>query len=201
MRSLCVSQQAIGAYLGFDEAKGLTTAIAASSSGPTGFDRDRRAKPASGTDPTADDVILDVGQLPRTDGASGDRRKTERRAAIGERPNVLAPAQPERRRGDRRKGQRRTPTTKTGLTGLGSLAVLALFRLPQNVISRLDLLESPGGFGVARIGVGMGFLDEPPMGAFHRREIGVVLQLQRIERPHLVAVRRAVAGARPFPLC
>lgn len=113
MRSLCVSQQAIGAYLGFNEAKGLT-------------DRDRcefvRANLAlivtaaqsrlRESDVTADDVILDVGQLPRTDGASGDRRKTERRAADRRKTERPRSGQPERRRGDRRKGQRRTPTTK-----------------------------------------------------------------------------------------
>ena len=113
MRSLCVSQQAIGAYVGFEDAKGMT-------------DRDRcefvrtnlplivaaaRSR-LRDTDITADDVVLDVGQLPRPDGQSGDRRRTDRRK--GDRRKSAAPRAglPDRRRSDRRQGDRRTPTPK-----------------------------------------------------------------------------------------
>ena len=113
MRSLCASQQAIGAYVGFEDAKGMT-------------DRDRcefvrtnlplivaaaRSR-LRDTDITADDVVLDVGQLPRPDGQSGDRRRTDRRK--GDRRKSAAPRAglPDRRRSDRRQGDRRTPTPK-----------------------------------------------------------------------------------------
>src|SRR6476646_10679170 len=99
MRSLCVSQQAIGAFIGFDEASEMT-------------DRDRcdfvRTNLAlvvaavrtrlRDTDVTADDVILDVGQLPRPDGASGERRKAERRKADRRKSDRPRPGAPERRR-------------------------------------------------------------------------------------------------------
>jgi hypothetical protein len=113
MRSLCVSQQAIGAFIGFDEAREMT-------------DRDRcdfvRTNLAlvvaaartrlRDTDVTADDVILDVGQLPRPDGASGERRKAERRKAERRKSDRPRPGAPERRRGNRRQGERRTPPLK-----------------------------------------------------------------------------------------
>jgi hypothetical protein len=113
MRSLCVSQQAIGAFIGFDEAREMT-------------DRDRcdfvRTNLAlvvaaartrlRDTDVTADDVILDVGQLPRPDGASGERRKAERRKADRRKSDRPRPGAPERRRGNRRQGERRTPPLK-----------------------------------------------------------------------------------------
>ena len=113
MRSLCVSQQAIGAFIGFDEAREMT-------------DRDRcdfvRTNLAlvvaaartrlRDTDLTADDVILDVGQLPRPDGASGERRKAERRKVDRRKSDRPRPGAPERRRGNRRQGERRTPPLK-----------------------------------------------------------------------------------------
>ena len=113
MRSLCVSQQAIGAFIGFDEAREMT-------------DRDRcdfvRTNLAlvvaaartrlRDTDVTADDVILDVGQLPRPDGASGERRKAERRKVDRRKSDRPRPGAPERRRGNRRQGERRTPPLK-----------------------------------------------------------------------------------------
>lgn len=111
MRSLCVSQQAIGAYIGFDQAKGMS-------------ERDRcefvrtnlalvvkaAKERLRDTDVTADNVALDVGQLPRADGVSGDRRKVDRRKTERRKASVpRAAGLPDRRRGDRRQGQRRTP--------------------------------------------------------------------------------------------
>jgi hypothetical protein len=81
MRSLCVSHEAIGAFLGFEQAAGMS-------------DRDRcefvrtnlplivstAKQRLSETDRNSGEVTIDVGHLPRTDGKSGDRRAIDRRA-------------------------------------------------------------------------------------------------------------------------
>jgi hypothetical protein len=64
------------------------------------------------SDAGADDVILDVGQLPRPDGQSGERRQTARRKSDRRKTEASRAGLAERRRGDRRKGERRTPTAK-----------------------------------------------------------------------------------------
>src|SRR5690348_4278954 len=46
----------------------------------------------------------------------------------------------------------------------------------------------------------MRLLDQPSMRRLDRSEVGVALQLQRIERAHLVAGTAAVARTRPLPL-
>jgi len=74
-------------------------------------------------------------------------------------------------------GERRHPARNDLL---GRLAVLALFGLSQDVVSRLDLLEALGGFVVAGIGVRMRFLDKSPVGAFHGLEVGIAIQFQRV---------------------
>jgi hypothetical protein len=109
LRAISVAQEAIGAYLGFDQAADMS-------------DNDRcefvrtnlplviKAAKARlrETGPTADTVIIDVGHLP--EGRVGDRRRLDRRKA--ERRKVDRPiTHPDRRRGDRRKGQRRTRST------------------------------------------------------------------------------------------
>jgi hypothetical protein len=108
LRAICVSHEAIGAYVGFESAGAMSD--------------DERCEFVRGhlplvitaaksrlrdTDPTSNNVIIDAGHLPRPEdrGAerrSGDRRKGERRKS--ERPI----GHPDRRRGDRRKTQRRT---------------------------------------------------------------------------------------------
>jgi hypothetical protein len=109
MRALSVSQEAIGAFLGFEQAGGMS-------------DQDRcefvrtnlplivtaAKQRLSETNRSAGEVVIDVGQLPRPDGRSGDRRNSDRRK--GERRKVRVPraGQPERRKGDRRAGERRT---------------------------------------------------------------------------------------------
>lgn len=113
IRSICVSQQAIGAFVGFDRAAGMS-------------DRDRcefvrmqlplvvsaaKSRLAE-LGPTADSLTIDVGQLPRPDGQSGDRRRTNRRKADRRKVDRPREGQPERRRSDRRQRDRRTPTTK-----------------------------------------------------------------------------------------
>lgn len=109
VRAIIVSQAAIGAYLGFDEATNLS-------------ERDRcefvrnhlplivtaAKNRLGGADSEAESLVIDVGDLPRPDGRSGDRRKSPRRK--GERRTVARPTggQPERRKGDRRQRERRT---------------------------------------------------------------------------------------------
>jgi hypothetical protein len=113
IRSISVTQAAIGAYLGFDKAEVLSEAdrcefvrnnlsmlvIAAS--------RRLRAEGGDG-----DTIILDAGDLPRPDGKSGDRRGVERRK--GDRRKSNQPRTPgmDRRKGDRRQGERRSPPPK-----------------------------------------------------------------------------------------
>jgi hypothetical protein len=109
IRAISVSQEAIGAFLGFDQAGGMA-------------ERDRsefvrahlpllvtaaRAR-LRDTDPDADIVAIDLGHLPRPDGLSGDRRKTQRRKDERRKPASAQPQQPERRRRDRRQDDRRT---------------------------------------------------------------------------------------------
>ena len=199
MRSLCVSQQAIGAHLGFNEAKGLSdrdrcefvranlALIVTAAQGRLREFRRRRPTMSSSTSANC--------RGPTARRATAARPSVER--LIGERPNVLAPGQS--RASARRSSQGATQNSdnQAGLTGLGSLAVLALFRLSQHVIGRLDLLESPGGFRVARIGVGMGFLDEPAMAALTALK-SASLRLQRIERAHFITGAGAIAGPAHF---
>ena len=113
MRALCVSHEAIGAFLGFDQAADMT-------------EHDRcefvrthlplvvtAAKARLGeTDFTADAVSIDVGQLPRPDGRPGDRRENDRRKGDRRKAKLPRPDQTERRRGDRRQGDRRARPTK-----------------------------------------------------------------------------------------
>jgi hypothetical protein len=113
MRAICVSHEAIGAFLGFDQSAGIA-------------DDDRcefvrthlplvitAAKTKlSETDPGADSVIIDVGQLPRPDGRPGDRRKGDRRQVDRRKAKLPKAGHPERRRSDRRQGERRTRAPK-----------------------------------------------------------------------------------------
>ena len=109
IRAICVSQDAIGAFLGFDRTTGMSDkdrcefvrtnlplVVTAAKA------RLRELKPG------VDTIILDLGHLPRPDGRSGDRRQRERRK--NERRKSARPKenQPERRRNDRRQGERRT---------------------------------------------------------------------------------------------
>src|SRR3954447_16704530 len=113
IRAICVSQEAIGAFLGFDRASGL--------SDDDRCDFVRTHLPAvlaaaknrlRETDPAADSILVDAGHLPRSDGRpgerrTGDRRKGERRKSDQPKRGVL-----ERRRTDRRQGERRTRAPK-----------------------------------------------------------------------------------------
>lgn len=113
MRALCVSQEAIGAFIGFERAASMS-------------DLDRRefvrthlplvlaAAKARLTDAgaDADALTIDVGQLPRSDGRSGERRARDRRKSERRKLNLPRPGQSERRKSDRRTGDRRTRPPK-----------------------------------------------------------------------------------------
>lgn len=113
MRAVCISQQAIGAFVGFDKAADMS-------------DRDRcefvrahlslvleAAKSRlRETDMAADAVTIDVDDLERPDGGSGNRRQLERRKTNRRKSNQPRGTLPERRRGDRRQGERRGPAPK-----------------------------------------------------------------------------------------
>ena len=109
VRAICVSQAAIGAYLGFEEAESLS-------------ERDRcefvrnnlplvvtaAKNRLTDADPGSDSLVIEVGDLPRPDGRSGDRRKTSRRKAERRTTQRSTGSQPDRRKGDRRHRERRT---------------------------------------------------------------------------------------------
>lgn len=111
VRAICVSQDAIGAYLGFDQAAKMT-------------DNDRcefvrahlpllmnAAKTRLiATDPDADFVTIELSQLPRPDGTTGDRRKLERRKTERRKGDAPTGTFTERRRRARRQSERRAPT-------------------------------------------------------------------------------------------
>jgi len=107
MRGICLSQEAIGAYIGFDRATGM--------SGDDRCEFVRTHLPLVVTaararlrelDPAADVVSIEAGHLPRSDGQTGDRRKSDRRKTERRKANSKG-EHPERRRTDRRQSQRR----------------------------------------------------------------------------------------------
>src|SRR5436190_14522948 len=96
LRAISVSQEAIGAFLGFERAAGM------SEDDRCEFVRTQlpvvvaAAKARLNEDPTAPTISLAAGHLPRPDGRVGDRRKTERRTD-------------ERRKSERAKGEAPPP--------------------------------------------------------------------------------------------
>jgi hypothetical protein len=110
LRAICVSQEAIGAFVGFAQASGMS-------------DKERcefvrtnlslviaAAKTRLRESPAADTVSIDAGHLPRPDGRVGDRRKEDRRKQDRrESKRAVDPSQPDRRRSDRRTGEGRRP--------------------------------------------------------------------------------------------
>ena len=113
MRSICISQEAIGAYLDFDRVARMTD--------------DERCEIIKNNlavvlkaakarlredDPTAQNIVIDAGHLPRPDGKATDRRRGDRRKGDRRKAKVPLGSQPERRRTDRRSGERRTRSTK-----------------------------------------------------------------------------------------
>ena len=113
VRSISITRSAIGAYLGFDEAKTLSEDdrcefVRNNLSLLMTAARNRLRELGPGTE----SVVIDTGDLPRSDGRSGDRRATDRRKV--ERRQVKQPRDPklERRKSERRQGERRAPPTK-----------------------------------------------------------------------------------------
>jgi hypothetical protein len=110
LRAISVTHDAIGAYLGFDRASGM------SEDDRCEFVRTHlpllitsaKAALIEG-DPTADAVVIDLGQLPRADGRAGDRRRVDRRK-VERRKTARPKGDPaDRRRSERRTGERRRP--------------------------------------------------------------------------------------------
>jgi len=114
MRAICITQEAIGAYLDFERVAAM--------------DEDERCdfvknnmalvlKAAKArlreTDPTAGSILLDAGHLPRPDGKATDRRRGDRRNGDRRKTKMPLGNKPERRRSDRRSGERRTRSPKS----------------------------------------------------------------------------------------
>jgi hypothetical protein len=116
LRSICITPEAIGAFVGFE------TAAELSEDGRCDLIRTNLSLVISAAktrlsvaDAGADSIIIDAGQLPRADGRGGDRRKVDRRK--GERRKAAKPIDhPDRRRGERRAGQRRSRSPKSDKT-------------------------------------------------------------------------------------
>lgn len=113
VRAICVSQPAIGAYLGFEEAARMS-------------DRDRCEFVRSNlslvvtaaknrlreSGAVADSLLIEVGDLPRPDGRSGDRRSASRRKGERRTASPSRKDQPDRRKSERRQRERRSPAPK-----------------------------------------------------------------------------------------
>ena len=113
MRAICITQEAIGAYLDFDRVAAM------SDDERCDFVKNNLAlvlKAAKSrlreTDPTAASIMIDAGHLPRPDGKATDRRRGDRRKGDRRKMKVPLGNQPERRRSDRRSGERRARSPK-----------------------------------------------------------------------------------------
>ena len=113
MRAICITQEAIGAYLDFDRVAGM------SDDERSNFVKNNLAlvlKAAKArlreTGQGVASIMIDAGDLPRPDGKATDRRRGDRRK--GDRRKVKRPLgdQPERRRAARRTGERRSRKPK-----------------------------------------------------------------------------------------
>jgi hypothetical protein len=61
---------------------------------------------------------------------------------------------------------------------LGRVPVLSFFGFPQDIIRRLDLLETPGCLLVSGVGIRVRFLDQASVRRLHSAEICVTVELQ-----------------------
>lgn len=112
LRAICISREAIDAFLGFDRTAGMTE------NDRCEFVRTHlplvvrtAATRLQQTGPLSDIVVINAGDFPSQSGANGDRRKAERRNVDrrkADRPPSDLP-HGERRRSDRRKRDRRAP--------------------------------------------------------------------------------------------
>jgi hypothetical protein len=114
IRAICVTQDAIGAYLDFDSVtrmsdddrcmfvkNNLSLVLSAA-----------KARLRQG-DPTANIVMIEAGNLARPDGKATDRRKNDRRKNDRRKSSQPLGAHPDRRRTARRHGDRRTRPPKS----------------------------------------------------------------------------------------
>ena len=91
MRSICITQEAFGAYLDFEQVARM------SEDERCGFVKNNLALVVSGAksrlregDPTASTVLIDAGHLARPDGKATDRRKTVAGWTVGAEKGGLA---------------------------------------------------------------------------------------------------------------
>jgi hypothetical protein len=113
VRAICVTQEAIGAYLDFERAAAM------SDDERCGFVRDNLSTVHSAAkarlrdgDSDADAIDIDAGHLARPDGLTSSDRRSDRRKSDRRKSNRPLGSQPERRRSDRRKGDRRARPPK-----------------------------------------------------------------------------------------
>jgi len=114
IRAICISQEAIGAYLDFDSVAQM------SDDQRCEFVKNNMALVLQTakvrlreTDPTSDSILIDAGHLPRPDGKATDRRRGDRRKDDRRKVKRALGDQPDRRRSDRRAGERRSRPPKT----------------------------------------------------------------------------------------
>jgi hypothetical protein len=114
IRAICITQDAIGAYLDFERAGEM------SDDDRCAFVKDNLSlvlKAAKARlrdqDPTANSVVIYAGHLARPDGKATDRRQKERRKTDRRKTNQPLTGQPDRRRTPRRRGERRSRPPKT----------------------------------------------------------------------------------------
>ena len=113
IRAICITQEAIGAYLDFEQVARMTD------DERCGFVKNNLSLMVSAAkarlqegDPTANTIVIDAGHLARPDGKATDRRKNERRKTDRRKAKLPLGGQPDRRRVDRRRGERRTRAPK-----------------------------------------------------------------------------------------
>ena len=112
LRSICITHEAIGAFVGFDRVAELSDddrcdLIRTNLSTVISAAKTRLAI----VDPSTETIVIEAGHLPRPDGRGGDRRKVDRRK-VDRRQTKKAIDHPDRRRGERRSGQRRSRSPK-----------------------------------------------------------------------------------------
>lgn len=113
MRSICVSHEAIGAFLGFEQAAAMWEEARCEfvrTNLPLVVTAAKACLREAGD--LADTITIAAGDLPRSDGRSGERRKTERRKGERRKQATASRSPSDRRRSDRRQGQRRTRSPK-----------------------------------------------------------------------------------------
>jgi hypothetical protein len=113
MRSICISQEAIGAYLDFDRVARMSDdeRCEVVKNNLAVVVKAAKARLCEG-DPTIQTIMIDAGHLPRPDGKATDRRRGDRRKSDRRKTKAPLGSQPERRRSDRRTGERRSRAPK-----------------------------------------------------------------------------------------